>query len=96
MSTPSKIIRFPLRGAAGGNDETVTFRRPFTLPGLDRPHRPGTFALRETRTRLDVSWPAYVISLSLILVDGAFTQVVDVSRSDLDVALARDLADGTR
>ena len=94
MPIPSKIIKFPLRSAAEANLETVTFRRPFMLPGLDKPHRPGTFVVRETRDRLDVSWPAYSITLSLMLVDGAFTEVLDVSRRDLDEALALDLAGG--
>ena len=92
MTSPTKIIQFPLRTVARSGGETVTFRRPFLLPGLDRPHRPGTFAVRETRTPLDVSWPAFVISLSLILIDGAFTQVLDITRTDLDEALVKDVA----
>jgi hypothetical protein len=94
MPVPTKIIQFPVRAASGPGGGTVTFRQPFLLPGLDRPHRPGTFEVRETRTPLDVSWPAFVISLGVILIDGAFTQVLDVSRKDLDEALARDLAAG--
>ena len=72
--------------------ENVTFHRPFLLPGLDRPHPPGTYALRETRRSLDVSWDAYQITLSIILVDRGTTQALDVSRTDLDAALAADLA----
>jgi hypothetical protein len=94
MSLPTKVIQFTL-GKPAAPPQTVTFRRSFMLPGLDRPHRPGTFALRETRTQLDVSWSAHVLSLSLILVDGAFTQVLDVSRRDLDDALERDAAPGS-
>lgn len=90
MST--KIIPFPERAARGAAPETVTFRSPFTLPGYDGPHREGTFELRERRERLDVSFPAYLIGLSVILVDGGTTQSVDVTRADLDAALARDVA----
>ena len=95
LTMPTKIIPFPVRAATRPPAETVTFRRPFMLPGLDRPHRPGTFLVRETRTMLDVSWSAYVLSLSVILADGALTQVLDVSRRDLDEALSLDLAAGT-
>ena len=93
MSIPTKIIPFPNRPRSPAM-ETVTFRRPFVLPGLERPHRPGTYAVRETRTQIDVSWPAFVLSLGLVLIDGAFTQILDVSRKDLDDALMRDLAAG--
>lgn len=88
MTIPSKIIPFP--GSAGPPVEAVTFQHPFLLPGLDKPHRPGTYALRETRTPIDVSWPAHVVSLSLVLTSGAYTQVLDVTRRDLDEALRRD------
>lgn len=70
--------------------ETVTFRASFMLPGLDRPHPPGTYELRETRRRLDVSWDAYQVSLSIMLVQGGTTQALDVQRADLDAALAAD------
>jgi hypothetical protein len=101
MNSP-KVLRFPpLHRQAGTGEmsvalplvpETVTFRSSFMLPGLDRPHPPGTYELRETRRRLDVSWDAYQISLSIILVQGGTTQALDVERADLDIALAADLA----
>jgi hypothetical protein len=72
--------------------ETVTFTSSFMLPGLDRPHPPGTYELRETRRRLDLSWDAYQISLSIMLVHGGTTQALDIQRADLDAALAADLA----
>ena len=106
--TSTKIIPFPVqprRQLPAGSGEmavalparprTVTFVGPFTLPGMDKPHKPGTFELRETRRSLDVSWDAYQISLSIMLVDGGTTEALDVSMSDLDHALARDLATGS-
>ena len=72
--------------------ETVTFTSSFMLPGLDRPHPAGTYELRETRRRLDLSWDAYQISLSIMLVAGGTTQALDVQRADLDAALAADRA----
>lgn len=87
----AKIIPFPQKTAHMLVPGSVTFRAPFMLPGLDQPHRPGTFAVRETRQPLDVSWPAFVSSLTLILVDGGTTQALDVAREDLDAALMRDI-----
>lgn len=88
VTIPSKIVVFP--SVSGSPSRTVTFRRPFLLRGLDMPHPPGTFVLRQTRTALDVSWPAFVISLSLILVDGGITRALDVSRRELEDALVLD------
>lgn len=103
--TSTKIIPFPIqarRPIPGESSEmavampararTVTFLAPFTLPGMDKPHKPGTFELRETRRSLDVSWDAYQISLSIMLVDGGTTEALDVSATDLDHALAEDRA----
>lgn len=88
MTIPSKIV--VSESLAGPPPRTVTFRHPFLLPGLDVPHPPGTFMLRQTRTALDVSWPAFVISLSLILVDGGITRALDISRQELEDALVLD------
>lgn len=96
MLSFSKIIPFPGRPNAGATTpaETVTFRHRFTLPGLDRPHPPGTYSLRETRRPLDVSWDAHQISLTIMLVEGGTTQALDVARDDLDAALGIDRAAG--
>lgn len=98
----SKIIPFPVPAprlepaamavAAPAPRQSVTFSSPFRLPGMDVPHRPGTFELRETRKALDVSWDAYQISLSIMLVDGGTTEAFDVSATDLQLALDRDRA----
>lgn len=72
--------------------QTVTFTSAFQLPGMAGPYRPGTYELRETRRALDVSWEAWQISLTLLLVDGGTTEALDVTRDDLEAALARDRA----
>jgi hypothetical protein len=107
LVTSTKIIPFPVQPrrqlpaesaemavALPVRPRTVTFLAPFTLPGMDKPHKPGTFELRETRRSLDVSWDAYQISLSIMLVEGGTTEALDVSLSDLDQALAGDRAKG--
>jgi hypothetical protein len=71
---------------------TVTFNRPFLLPGMDAPHAPGTFELRRTREALDVMWEAYRVTLRIVLVDGGSMQAIDVTAADLDAALALDTA----
>jgi hypothetical protein len=108
--TATKIIPFPRSNRLEAADplpgvgemavalpavpRTVTFKAPFDLPGLAGPHRPGTYELRETRRALDVSWEAWQISLTLLLVDGGITQALDVSTADLDAALRLDRAAG--
>lgn len=74
--------------------EQVTFRHAFILPGFDRPHRPGSFEIRTDRERLDVSWPAYRLTTTILLTDGAELQAFEVKREDLDEALRRDDAEG--
>jgi hypothetical protein len=73
-------------------DRTVTFRRPFRLPGMDVAHAPGTFELRRTREALDVMWEAYLVSLRIMLVERGSIQALEVTAADLDAALALDLA----
>src|SRR5690606_34205851 len=50
--------------------EAVTFKSPFLLPGLDRPHAPGTFEVRIQREALDVSWDAFREHYTILLRDG--------------------------
>jgi hypothetical protein len=92
---PTKVIPFPSSKALEPLEGAVTFHLPFMLPGLAEPHPPGTFLLQERREALDVSWPAFVVSLSVLLVDGGTTQSLDVSRHDLEAAMARDRAGRT-
>jgi hypothetical protein len=70
--------------------ERVTFRHPFTLPGLDRPHDPGTFEVHIRRERLDVSWAAYVLTRTIMLPDGGMLEALDVRTEDLAEALRLD------
>lgn len=69
--------------------EKVTFRHPFILPGLD-PHPPGTFDVVTEREALDVSWPAYRLTVTILLSDGGRVEAIGVTRGDLDAALRRD------
>jgi hypothetical protein len=70
--------------------KTVTFRSPFFLPGLDRPHPPGTFQVWERREPLDVSWDAFVVTKTIMLTGSGTIEALDVKASDLDEALRRD------
>jgi hypothetical protein len=70
--------------------EHITFRHPFMLPGLERPHPPGTFDLITDREALDVSWPAFRLTLTLMLPEGGGVEAVPVTRDELDAALKRD------
>jgi hypothetical protein len=70
--------------------EQVTFSHPFILPGLDRPHLAGTFEVRTDREALDLSWPAFRLTVTILLTDLGRTIALEVKRSDLDGALERD------
>jgi hypothetical protein len=72
--------------------KSVTFTRPFMLPGLDAPHQPGTFELRETREPFDVMHDAYRTISRIVLVDGGKTEVIEVAMGELEYALALDEA----
>jgi hypothetical protein len=69
---------------------SITFARPFILPGMDKPHRPGTFELRETRESFYVMHGAYKITSRLVLVSGNTTEVFEVTADELEFALALD------
>lgn len=72
--------------------EYVTFRHPFMLEGLDTPHKAGTFEVRTDRERLDVSWPAYRLTTTILLTGGGRMEALEVKREELDAALERDAA----
>jgi hypothetical protein len=92
VSSSAEMPIVPDTGAEPSPGRTVTFHRPFRLPGMDLPHAPGTFELRQTREALDVMWEAYQVSLRIVLVDGNSSEALDVTSADLDAALALDLA----
>jgi len=77
---------------AGTSSNTVTFRLPFLLPGLDRPHPAGTFELRERHEMLDVSFDASVVTRTLMLTGNGSTEALDVTADDLAEALRLDTA----
>lgn len=79
-------------GSGGTTIERVTLRHPFTLPGFEREHQPGTFDVRTDREPLDVSWDAYRLTTAILLVNGPELRAVAVRREDLDAALRRDRA----
>lgn len=72
--------------------ETVTFRWPFTLPGLDPPHPPGTFQVSSRSEPLDVSWDASVITKMIMLTGNGSVEALDVKSEDLAEALRLDQA----
>ena len=74
---------------------TVTFNHPFTLPGMDRAHAAGTFAVTTERETLDVVWPAYHVTTALMIPTPGGYESWPVSGADLDRLLADDNV-GTR
>jgi hypothetical protein len=72
---------------------TVTFRRPVQLPGMETRHNAGTFELVSDQHELDVSWPAYHVTMMIKLPVGAATEAYVVTRADLEAALSADAAE---
>ena len=68
----------------------MTFDHPFTLPGMDHPHPAGTFALSEEREALDVQWPAYRVTTTLILPTTGGYEAWPIAAGDLERLLADD------
>jgi hypothetical protein len=80
---------------------TITFARPFFLPGLDEAQPAGTYTIRTDEESIEgLSFLAYrrvatVIFLPLRHGGAGSVQVIPVTPQDLDAALARD-ASGSR
>lgn len=70
----------------------VVFAHPFSLPGMDGPHPPGTFDLLVEREPLDLPFPAFRLSVTIMLSAGTAIEAWAVARADLDAALAADRA----
>ncbi len=70
--------------------KSVTFRKPFQLPGMDRPHAPGVFDLQVDEEPLDVMWEGYHRTLTLMVTSGGMTEAIAVTETDLEAALASD------
>jgi hypothetical protein len=69
----------------------VTFRHAFQVPGMERPHPPGTFELMTDIVELDVPWQAHRTNLTLLLPEGAHTEAWPISGDDLNKLIAADL-----
>ena len=70
---------------------SVTFRAPFTLPGLDRDYPPGSYSVSIDEDQLEVSFTAYRrVATTIMLVDGPTTSAWVVDPRDLEAALERD------
>ncbi len=68
----------------------VVFTRPFILPGMDRPHAPGTFDVVVEREALDVPFPAFRLTTTILLSAGNAVEAWPVLQADLAAALAVD------
>jgi hypothetical protein len=74
---------------------SVTFRSPFTLPGLDHTYPAGNYRVVTDDEQLDVSFAASRrIATTIMLTSGAMTQAWLVRQADLDAALANDAKTG--
>jgi hypothetical protein len=84
------------------SEQTVTFRRPFVLPGLDGMQPAGDYAVEMDEELLDgISFTAYRRVRALIHLhakpgDPRVTQVAAIDPNDLDAAVARDNAPAIR
>ena len=70
----------------------VTFASPFRLPGMELAHAPGTFDLAISQDELDVWWPAYRMTMTLMLPAGAGIEAWTLTPTELEAALAADRA----
>ena len=71
----------------------MTFKHPFTLPGMDHPHPAGTFVVNEDRETLDVPWSAYRVTLTITLPTAGGYESWPISTGDLNTLLENDKAD---
>jgi len=69
---------------------SVVFTRPFSLPGMDGLHAPGTFDVVVEREALDVPWPAFRLTTTIMLSAGNAIEAWTVLQADLDAALLAD------
>ena len=69
---------------------TITFRFPFTLPGMAEPHAPGTFEVMTDEEQLDVMWDARRSSTRVMFVYPGRVEAFQVNAHDLEEAIALD------
>ena len=72
--------------------KTVTFNHSFKLPGMADLHAAGTFELKEESEALDLSWPAYHVTTTVILPTAGGYEAWPISGLDLERLLAEDHA----
>lgn len=76
---------------------SVTFRRPFMLPGFDRPHAPGSFEVRTDHERLDTVVEAWRrTDTTIMIAERGLMQAWPVDPRDLEKALLADGAEADR
>jgi hypothetical protein len=72
---------------------TVTFRRPFVLPGFDAPHAPGTFDVQSDEERLDTVFEGWHrVMTTILLRSPGRVEAWPVDPADLAKAIATDAA----
>ncbi len=70
---------------------SVTFARPFSLPGFDRPHAPGSFEVKTDEESLGTSVEAWHrVATRILLTDRGGMQSWPVEPNDLATALRQD------
>ena len=69
---------------------TISYRSPFTLPGITEPHAPGTFEVITDEEQLDVMWDARRSSTRVMFLYPGRVEAFPVSASDLEEAIAQD------
>jgi hypothetical protein len=71
---------------------SVTFARPFSLPGFNQPHAPGTFEVRTDEEALDLmsvaAWRR--VATTILLVDLGRIEAWAVEPVDLEAAVRLD------
>lgn len=72
--------------------DTVSFRSPFTLPGLDRTYPAGTYEVVTDEEQLDLSFSAFRrIETRIRLTSGAETIYWPIAPADLERILGESL-----
>ena len=72
--------------------DTVSFRSPFTLPGLDRTYPAGTYEVVTDEEQLDVSFTAFRrVETRIRLTSGANTIYWPIAPTDLERILGEAL-----
>lgn len=68
----------------------VTYRFPFQLPGMDKPHDPGTFEVLVEEEQLDVVWQASRSWLAILLTYPGRMEAMPVTADALEASILQD------